>query len=109
MEIASGVSNTGLLSLVDRVGMSHLLLGMFNTAQSVTKVGVQYYEIKIHSLWIVSRLHTDFLVLYLATAFSALMVLVGRQERHPACKKLGGRVLAWLSVWSEVQTCIWPS
>ena len=22
---------------------------------------------------------------------------------------LGGGVLAWLSVWSEVQTCIWPS
>ena len=34
----------------------------------------------------------------------------GRQEGHPAClKKLSGEVLAWLSVWSEVQTCIWPS
>ena len=33
----------------------------------------------------------------------------GRQEVHPACKKLSGGVLAWLSVWSEVQTCIWPS
>ena len=38
-------------------------------------------------------------------AFSALMLLVGRQ----ACKKLSGGVLAWLSVWSEVQTCLWPS
>ena len=37
-------------------------------------------------------------------AFSALMLLVGRQERHPACKKLSGGVLAWLSVCSEVQT-----
>ena len=35
--------------------------------------------------------------------------LVGWQEGHPACKKLSGGVLAWLSVWSEVQTCIWPS
>ena len=25
------------------------------------------------------------------------------------CKKLSGGVLVWLSVWSEVQTCIWPS
>jgi len=25
------------------------------------------------------------------------------------CKKLSDGVLAWLSVWSEVQTCIWPS
>ena len=41
--------------------------------------------------------------------FSALTLIVGRQEGHPACKKLSGGVLAWLSVWSEVQTCIWPS
>ena len=45
-----------------------------------------------------------------AFVFSALTLLVGRQEGHPACKKtLSGGVLAWLSVWSEVQTCIWPS
>jgi len=42
-------------------------------------------------------------------ACSALTLLVGQQEGHPACKKLSGGVLAWLSVWSEVQTCIWPS
>jgi len=42
-------------------------------------------------------------------AFSALTLLVGRQEGHPACKKQSGGVLAWLSVWSEVQTCIGPS
>ena len=45
----------------------------------------------------------------LQCAFSALTLLVGRQEGHPACKKQSGGVLAWLSVWSEVQTCIWPS
>jgi len=28
-------------------------------------------------------------------AFSALTLLVGRQEGHPACKKLSGGVLAW--------------
>jgi len=33
-------------------------------------------------------------------AFSALTLLVGRQEGHQACKKLSGGVLAWLSVWS---------
>jgi len=31
-------------------------------------------------------------------AFSALTLLVGRQEGHPACKKLSGGLLAWLSV-----------
>ena len=44
------------------------------------------------------------------TAFSASMLLVGWQEGHLACKNnLSGGVLAWLSVWSEVQTCIWTS
>ena len=44
----------------------------------------------------------------LGDAFSALMLLVAWQEGHLACRKLSGGVLAWLSVWSEVQTCIWP-
>ena len=44
-----------------------------------------------------------------STAFSALTLLVGRQEERPACAKLSGGVLTWLSVWSEVQTCIRPS
>jgi len=30
----------------------------------------------------------------LKIAFSALTLLVGRQEEHPACKKLSGEVLA---------------
>ena len=42
-------------------------------------------------------------------SFSALTLLVGRQEGHPACKKLSGGVLVWLSVWSKVLACIWPS
>ena len=46
---------------------------------------------------------------HFAFALSALTLLVGWQEGHPACKILSGGVLAWLSVWSEVQTCIWPS
>ena len=42
-------------------------------------------------------------------AFSALMLLAGWQEGHPTCKKLSGGVLAWLTVCSEVQICIWHS
>jgi len=30
--------------------------------------------------------------------FSALTLLVGRQEGHPACKNLSGGVLGWMSV-----------
>jgi len=29
-------------------------------------------------------------------AFSASTLLVGRQEGHPACKKVSGEVLVWL-------------
>ena len=53
------------------------------------------------------NLHQIFCAFYLSRwlhAFSALTLLVGRQEGQ-----LSGGVLAWLSVWSKVQTCIWPS
>jgi len=33
-----------------------------------------------------------------ATLFSALTLLVGQQEGHPACKKLSGGMLALLCV-----------
>jgi len=36
-------------------------------------------------------------------ALSALTLLVGRQEKHPACRKSSEDVLVWLSVWSKVQ------
>ena len=61
-----------------------------------------YSTTKPHQIFF-SRLHI------MHCAFSALTLLVGRQEGHLACKKLSGGVLEWLSVWSEVQTCIWPS
>ena len=46
---------------------------------------------------------TEFLFRY-ECSFSALTLLVGWQEGHPACKKLSCGVLAWLSVWSKVLT-----
>ena len=49
-----------------------------------------------------------YLLTYLLIAFSALMLLVGRQEEHPACKKLSDEVLVWLSICSKVQiVCIY--
>ena len=73
----------------------------------------EYYPLIAFSLYFVSCfvcMHIyRVLFAFSACAFSALTLLVGRQEGHPACRKLSGGVLAWLSVWSEVQTCIWPS
>jgi len=62
------------------------------------------------SIWLTMVvLYLVFICNGLFFAFSALTLLVGQQEEHPACKKVSGGVLAWLSVWSEVQTWIWPS
>jgi len=47
-------------------------------------------------------------VAFSAVAFGALTLLVGKQEGHPACKILSGEVLAWLSVWTEVQLMLLP-
>ena len=77
---------------------------------------IEEYALELFFEWINDEVYIlyAFYILYLHClcgehiAFSALMLLVGRQERHPACKKLSGGVLAWLSVWSEVQTCIRP-
>ena len=45
---------------------------------------------------------------YSHVLFSALTLLVGRREEHPACKS--DEMLASLSVWSKVQViCIWSS
>ena len=54
-------------------------------------------------------IHCIIVCILFIVAFSALTLLVGRQEGHLACKKQSGGVLVWLSVWSKVQTCIWPS
>ena len=66
-------------------------------------------ELKYLGWYILSAKSFKVSLHYMRFPFSALTLLVGRQEGHPACKKLSGGVLAWLSVWSKVQTCIWPS
>jgi len=67
------------------------------------------FSLLISSLTYIFPTTGTWLVYYNVLAFSALTLLVGRQEGHPACKKLSGGALAWLSVWSEVQACKWPS
>jgi len=63
---------------------------------------MEFENIKCHS-------GHQWVLLGILCSFSALTLLVEWQEGHPACKKLSGGVLVWLSVWSEVQTCIQPS
>jgi len=45
-------------------------------------------------------------LLYCLQCFDAVGWVAGRAY---GLKKLNGGVLAWLSVWSEMQTCTWPS
>jgi len=49
------------------------------------------------------------IIMVIVLSSCALTLLVWWQEGHPACNKLSGWVLVWLSVWSDVQICIWPS
>ena len=63
-------------------------------------INVLYYIIsEIYSApitkrtWTMGVLSTHLVVLFIA--FSALTLLVGQQEGHPACKKLSGEVLVW--------------
>jgi len=65
---------------------------------SNTSTGMRY-EFKLPAVQNKNLLIESFFVMVEQT-FSALTLLVGRQEGHPACKKLSGGVLAWLSVWS---------
>jgi len=58
---------------------------------------------KVKQIWILLKQEI------VSVAFSALTLLVGRQEGHPACKKTRVVGVVWLSVWSKVQTCIWLS
>jgi len=74
--------------------------------------GCVYHHSERVAKWSLALFHSliSLLFAFSAFTFSALMLLVGRQEGHPACKKLSGEVLAWLSVWSEVQMiCTWSS
>ena len=44
----------------------------------------------------------------LYVAFNAFTLLVWQQEGHPACEKLSGGVLAWLSVWARCRFAYGP-
>ena len=68
---------------------------------------LQQCQTQLSFIW---SLQTILMNIYWSHAFSALTLLVGQQEGHPACKKnLSGGMLAWLSDWGEVHICIWPS
>jgi len=86
-------------------------MGLAISFASTVKEKVCVVYCLLHSVLSVGSdfIHVDAIVIVAIVAFSALTLLVGRQEGQPACKKLSGEVLAWLSVWCEVQTCIWPS
>ena len=80
-----------------------LVVCLVNNIQSV------FFAFASRCVWINIFYFYAVFIRFTGTGISALTLLVRRQEGHPACKKLSGGVLAWLSAWSDVQTCIWPS
>ena len=89
-------------SRAEHFSMDQLLIAVSRSLQlsSVLSAAVDYVT---SVLWVSVTLSCCWISL------QSFMLLVGRQDGHPACKKLSGGVLAWLSVWNAVQTCIWPS
>ena len=81
--------------------VSSKFVGLFHSGKLRSGVFLSQFSILMQLLWCMH-------------AFSAMPSVLrrcwlgGRKGIRPV-KKLSGGVLAWLSVWSEVQTCIWPS
>ena len=96
------------LSLAVEVSaMQHLLYGINSLSKFTTAHLLPLLRGTLRH--IISPMLSLRLVSLTPLAFSALTPLAGRQEGVPACKKLSGGMLAWLSARSEVQTCICPS
>ena len=72
-------------------------------AIQITQQHIQAKNDQMHHLFMHCIIYTCTNVLMRPKV--CLAQLVGRQKEHPACKKLSGKVLVWLSVWSKVQTC----
>jgi len=87
--------------------------GLLQSRQKETYTLLHYYLLIISTNIFIQHLLYSIINKYnwvtFHSAFSALALLVGWQEGHPVCKKLSVGVLAWLSVWSKLQTCICPS
>jgi len=89
----------GLRSENKRMMMMTTLLVM---TRSQLQAGQRMPQTKhMHAFYACTYISTDVCACtYISTdfSFSALMLLVGCKEGHPACKKLSGGVLAWLFV-----------
>ena len=74
---------------------------------------VSFVNQALHTLGTLFMHNQVFIFHNVIVSFSVTTVLwrcwLGGRKGVRAVKKLSGGVLAWLSVWSEVQTCIWPS
>jgi len=62
-----------------------------NVGNNSVPLSCSFFSVLEYFLWFSFSISKKF-------AFSALTMLDGRQEGHPACKKLSGGMLAWLSV-----------
>jgi len=86
----------------------HIVLAVVSWVDSQL-VPLSYASVRVFS----SNTHNRLTVLFRSCVISLPSVLWhcwlgGRKGIRPV-KKLSGGVLAWLSVWRKVQTCIWPS
>ena len=60
-------------------------------------------------MWLMAVYKWFYLLAFLNIASVLWWCWLGDRKGIQPVKKLSGGVLAWLSVWSKVHTCIWPS
>ena len=81
---------------VSRQWNRNMLIRILCTCLGV-EVTVTETDYSLYCWWWFTQCVVCIRLAFSAFASSALTLLVGRQEGHPACKKLSGGMLAWLS------------
>ena len=109
----------GMPTLSPRLDVSDLTLADFRLMLKTVLFHWQFlpprYRACLHGWFLsVGMFWVSLIIVILTVAvisFSALTLLVGQHEGDPACKKnrVVGCWRGYIYVWSEVQTCIWPS
>jgi len=98
------ILNTGLLLYASRAWLSQVFHRVItdNLFTSLADADIQVLTTLLSGSLVIKCCLIGYDPCFEFLAFSALTLLVGRQEEHLACKTLSDEVLAWLSVWSEV-------
>ena len=100
-----GISTEGLLLINVLILLIRDYLYAVSTLTMLVRQQLWYWHLIVYSIKNFITVEMIYPFCFVVSLFNyytlfALTLLVGRQEEHPASKKLSGGVLASLSVWS---------